>query len=108
MTYHLYIKPDGYADVTEHKLGEGAIPDGYTYFGEVADRAAFASKRYVDGKWGWGGGGAPEFVWQRDHAFPNHMELFRALWRAMDGGMLPKIPGFYDVIKEVNERFPPT
>jgi hypothetical protein len=106
MAYHLYVKPDGYADITEFKVDPALLP-GYTYVGEITDKAKYDSKRLVNGEWVWGGS-EPEFVWRRDHAFPNHMELFRALWRAMDGGLLPKVPGFYDTIKEVNERFPPT
>jgi hypothetical protein len=32
--------------------------------------------------------------------------LIQALWRAMDQGILPKVPGFYDKIDEANKRFP--
>lgn len=105
MPYHLYVKPDGYPDVTEFKYGLELLP-GYRYVGEFAERPTeFDGRKYVNGRWVWGGS-EPEYVFQRDRAFPRVKELLEALFWAMDRGELPKVSGFYDRIKAVHDRFP--
>ncbi|MNI39316.1 hypothetical protein D3C73_934960 [compost metagenome] len=43
---------------------------------------------------------------RRREEYPDITEQLDALWHAMESGQLPKIPGFYDKIKEVKDRYP--
>lgn len=38
--------------------------------------------------------------------YPLITDQLDALWHAMDSGLLPKIPGFYEEIKAVKDRYP--
>ena len=105
MAHYLYAKPDGEPDITEYKLNLALFP-GYVYLGASGDRPDVGGRKWDGKKWIWGGS-KPEYLAQRDMAYPNKQDLLLALWRAMDEGLLPKVPGFYDTIKEVNDRFPP-
>jgi len=104
MTYHVYVKPDGFADVSEYALHLPIFP-GYVYLGEVADKPDLAGKKYVNGAWVWGFG-EPEYESKRRKAYPSKDKLIQALWQAMDDGILPKVAGFYDEIADVRKRFP--
>ena len=42
----------------------------------------------------------------RRRAYPPIEEQLDALWHAMDAGILPKVPEFYDPIKAVKVAFP--
>lgn len=42
----------------------------------------------------------------RREAYPPITEQLDALWHAMDTGVLPKVPAFYEPIRAVKERFP--
>jgi hypothetical protein len=42
----------------------------------------------------------------RANEYPDLGEQLDALWHAMDRGDLPKVPEFYDPIKEVKDRHP--
>jgi hypothetical protein len=105
MTFHLYVKPDGFPDILpyELKLDSGLYP-GYRYLGESAEKPDVGFKKYVNGQWVWGGS-EPEYISKRRKAYPT-LDLLLALWQAMDDGILPKVAGFYDRIDEVNKRFP--
>jgi hypothetical protein len=46
----------------------------------------------------------PEHRYLRE--YPAIGEQLDALWHAMDRGDLPKVPEFYDPIKEVKDRHP--
>jgi hypothetical protein len=108
MPFHLYVKPDGSADISEYKLNLELGPfRGYQYLGESETKPDVDGKKYVNTRWEWGSV-EPEYVWQRRAAYPPPRELLQALWQAMHAGLLPMFPGFYDKIKEVNDRFPPT
>jgi hypothetical protein len=104
MAYHLYVKPGGFADISEYPLSLDIFPD-YAYLGEFAAKPDVDGKRYVDGAWV-RGDREPEHLENRRKAYPKTNELIQALWRAMDQGILPKVPGFYDKIDEANKRFP--
>jgi hypothetical protein len=104
MAYHLYVKPSGFADVSEYPLSLDVFPD-YAYLGEFPTMPDVGGKRYVDGAWV-RGSKVPEHVERRQRAYPKLDELIQALWHAMDQGILPKVPGFYDKIDEANKRFP--
>lgn len=43
---------------------------------------------------------------KRKAEYPDIQDLFNALWEAMDKGELPKVSGFYNVLKSVNDRHP--
>lgn len=102
--YHLYVKPSGFADISDYPLNLEFFPD-YVYLGEFSAKPDVDGRKYVGGAWVWGGS-EPEFVRKRKRAYPKTNELIQALWRAMDQGILPKVPGFYDKIDEANKRFP--
>jgi len=107
MAFHLYVKPDGRADISEYKLNLTAGPfQGYQYLGEFDKKPDVDGKKYVNTRWVYGGV-EPEYVWERRYAYPPVSELIQALWQAMHAGVLPKVSGFYDRIKEVNDRYPP-
>jgi hypothetical protein len=105
MPFYIYVKPDGFPDITDYELNLELFP-GYRYLGVNAEKPDFGNKKYVNGMWVWGGS-EPEYLSQRAQAYPNVGALVLALWQAMDAGVLPKVEGFYDKIKEVNDRFPP-
>lgn len=42
----------------------------------------------------------------RAAAYPSVEDQLDRLWHAMNDGTLPKVDGFYDVIKEVKDKFP--
>jgi len=42
----------------------------------------------------------------RSNEYPSITEQLDALWHAMDDGVLPKVDGFYDTVKEVKEKYP--
>ena len=106
MTYHLYVRPDGYSTVTDFELPLGSGPCvGYTYLGASETRPDVDGKRYINGEWV-RELHEPEYVTNRRYGFPPAMDLFNALWKAMDKGDLPKVPGFYDRIDAVYKRFP--
>ena len=44
----------------------------------------------------------------RRNAYPPIGDQLDTLWHAMDDGLLPKIPGFYDRIKSVKDAYPKT
>lgn len=48
----------------------------------------------------------PTYDSARRSAYPAITDQLDALWHAMDAGMLPKVPAFYDPIKEVKDSFP--
>jgi hypothetical protein len=103
MTYHLYVNSNGYGSISEYPLNPEIFPE-YAYLGEFSAKPDIDGKRYVDGSWVWAG--EPVYLTKRRKAYPNTQELIQALWRAMDQGILPKVPGFYDKIDEANKRFP--
>jgi hypothetical protein len=102
----IYVKDDGYAAIMDFEIDLGQYP-GYSFFGVSDDKRYFDGKKYVGGQWV-SGDPEPEYQKMRHFSYPNAEALFLALWLAMDTGVLPKVPGFYDKIKEVNDRFPPT
>jgi hypothetical protein len=104
VTFHIYVKPDGFPDISEHLLVLDGFP-GYVYLGEVAAKPDIDGKRYVNGSWVWGGS-EPESVIRRRRAYPPTSALIEALWQAMEEGTLPKVRGFYDEIAEAKKRFP--
>jgi hypothetical protein len=107
MAYHIYVKPDGFASIVGYQLDLTLPPfAGYRYLGDSDVKPDIDGKKYINGGWGWGGS-EPQYVQQRREAYPRTPELIQALWQAMDAGILPKVEGFYDKIKEVNDRFPP-
>jgi hypothetical protein len=105
MAYHVYVKDDGFSSVTDHELDLNEFP-GWRYLGATDTKPDVDGKKWLNGRWIWGGS-EPEYIRERERAYP-HGALLLALWQAMDTGLLPKVPGFYDKIKEVNDRFPPT
>lgn len=48
----------------------------------------------------------PDHAPLRRDAYPPIEDQLDALWKAMQAGLLPKVPGFYDQILAVKERFP--
>jgi hypothetical protein len=109
MTYYLYVKENGYGRVSDYPLNLGLQSfAGYTFVGATEEKLDVDAKRYVDGTWVGDSNVAPEYLVRRQAGYPSGVELCLALWKAMDAGMLPKVPGFYDKIKEVNDRFPPS
>jgi len=42
----------------------------------------------------------------RSNEYPSITDQLDALWHAMDDGVLPKVDGFYDSVKEIKEKFP--
>jgi len=43
---------------------------------------------------------------RREAEYPDVQDHLNALWEAMDRGELPRVAGFYDVLKVVNDRYP--
>ncbi len=74
---------------------EGTVPlDGKRYKivdGELAIDDAEPEKMYYDAR-------ASEYP-----AITNQLD---ALWHAMNTGLLPQVPGFYDVIKDIKDKYP--
>jgi hypothetical protein len=103
--YYIYIKPDGYPAIMDCEIKLELFP-GYQFFGVTEDHLYFRDKMYVGGQWV-SSDTEPQYLKMRRYSYPPGEELMQALWRAMDAGVLPKVPGFYDKIDEVNKRFPP-
>lgn len=106
MLYHIYIKDNGCAAIMESMIDLNLFP-GYQYFGVSEDRFYFEGKQHVNGQWVPIGSDEPEYQKMRRFSYPTTVVLLQALWQAMDTGVLPKVPGFYDKMKEVNDQFPP-
>ncbi len=49
---------------------------------------------------------APPIAAQREAVYPPIGDQIDALWHAMDEGLLPKVPAFYDPIKAVKSKLP--
>ena len=101
----VYIKDNGYPSIMDHEIDLSQFP-GYKFFGMSDDKLYFNDKKYVDGKWV-SADPEPEYLKMRRFSYPSLDQLVMALWQAMDVGVLPKVSGFYDKVKEVNDRFPP-
>lgn len=43
---------------------------------------------------------------RRSAEYPPMEEQLDALWHAMDQGVLPKVPGFFDKVQQIKERHP--
>src|SRR6478736_5725329 len=61
--YHLYVKPSGFADISDYPLNLEFFPD-YAYLGEFSAKPDVDGRKYVNGAWVWGGT-EPEFVRKR-------------------------------------------
>jgi hypothetical protein len=105
MAFHTYVKENGWGTVMEYPLNLALFP-GYRYLGETEEKPLVDGYVYVNGGWVWGGVNPPGTTTRAD-AYPPMMELFDSLWKAMDEGALPKVPGFYDRLAKLNEQFPP-
>jgi hypothetical protein len=106
MAYHLYVRPDGYPSITEYELDlKVPVFKGYRHLGASEEKPDVEGKKYVNGKWETVRS-EPEYVTNRRYGYPPAMELFDALWKAMEKGDLPKVPGFYDRIDALYKRFP--
>jgi hypothetical protein len=47
-----------------------------------------------------------DYVSQRCDAMPSIPDQLDALWHAMDAGVLPVVPAFYNPIKAVKQKYP--
>lgn len=103
MTYHVYVNSGGFADISELPLDADVFPD-HQYLGAFDAKPDVDGKRYVDGHWV-RGSSEPEYIGKRKKAYPVG-DLLDALWHAMDDGTLPKVPGFYDRVKDIKDRIP--
>ena len=48
----------------------------------------------------------PQYIIDRSNAYPAVQVQLDMLWKAMDSGLLPKVPEFYERIKAVKLAFP--
>lgn len=48
----------------------------------------------------------PDYTDQRRQDYPPVQDQLDALWHAMDAGILPKAPGFYEPLLNVKRKYP--
>jgi hypothetical protein len=104
MTWYLYANADGWPDITQEPLDLRLFP-GYVYAGEFRKPPDMRGKKYVSGTWV-RGRPEPEYVEQRQAAYPSYGEQFDMLWHAMNSGQTPKVEPFYSQIKRIKDQFP--
>ena len=107
MTYYIYKTITDNPRVLEFKYNENVLRgSGLSFVSEQENNPKLhGDEKLVEGVWV-----PPVQVYsvERLESYPPIGDQFDALWHAMDRGDLPKIPEFYDPIKQVKDKHPKT